>query len=169
MQIVIHVTYLSTFYMLMKYPWLLFINVCVQVRWSDVGGLDDVKLKLRQAVEWPLTRTSDFKRLGLTPPHGCLLYGPPGCAKTMMAKALSGESGLNFISVKVQKLFLDLQFHFCFNPNLLSTCLILSFSFLSCELLTCLLNVQWAFIEWISALYKTSSSTNAWWRQLKCQ
>lgn len=69
--------------------------------WSDIGGQHEIKLKLRQAVEWPLTHPESFVRLGIRPPAGVLLYGPPGCSKTMIAKALATESKLNFISVKV--------------------------------------------------------------------
>lgn len=75
------------------------------VRWSDIGGQDDLKLKLRQAVEWPLKHSESFHRLGIRPPAGVLLYGPPGCSKTMIAKALATESGLNFISIKGPELF----------------------------------------------------------------
>ncbi|KAK2829126.1 hypothetical protein Q7C36_017116 [Tachysurus vachellii] len=71
-----------------------------KVCWSDVGGMEDVKLKLKQAVEWPLKHAEAFSRLAITPPKGVLLYGPPGCSKTMIAKALANESKLNFIAVK---------------------------------------------------------------------
>ncbi|XP_058263191.1 ATPase family gene 2 protein homolog A isoform X3 [Hemibagrus wyckioides] len=71
-----------------------------KVRWSDVGGMEDVKLKLKQAVEWPLKHAEAFSRLAITPPKGVLLYGPPGCSKTMIAKALANESKLNFIAIK---------------------------------------------------------------------
>lgn len=72
-----------------------------KVSWSDIGGLEDVKLKLKQAVEWPLKHPESFIRMGIQPPKGVLLYGPPGCSKTMIAKALAHESGLNFLAVKV--------------------------------------------------------------------
>lgn len=72
--------------------------------WSDVGGMEDVKLKLKQAVEWPLKHAEAFSRLAVTPPKGVLLYGPPGCSKTMIAKALANESKLNFIAIKVKRL-----------------------------------------------------------------
>lgn len=78
----------------------------MQVSWSDIGGLEDVKLKLKQAVEWPLKHPDSFIRMGIQPPKGVLLYGPPGCSKTMIAKALAHESGLNFLAVKVGHLIL---------------------------------------------------------------
>ncbi|XP_015265703.1 PREDICTED: LOW QUALITY PROTEIN: spermatogenesis-associated protein 5 [Gekko japonicus] len=71
-----------------------------KVSWSDIGGLDNVKLKLKQAVEWPLKHPESFIRMGIQPPKGVLLYGPPGCSKTLIAKALAHESGLNFLTVK---------------------------------------------------------------------
>jgi AAA family ATPase len=70
------------------------------VRWSDIGGQTLVKQKLKESVEWPLLHWQSFARLGVTPPKGVLLYGPPGCSKTLTAKALATESGINFISVK---------------------------------------------------------------------
>ncbi len=70
------------------------------VTWNDVGGLEQVKQSLREAIEWPLKYGEGFKRLGIKPPTGVLLYGPPGCGKTLMAKAVAHESGANFISVK---------------------------------------------------------------------
>uniref|UniRef100_A0A6I8NS16 non-chaperonin molecular chaperone ATPase n=1 Tax=Ornithorhynchus anatinus TaxID=9258 RepID=A0A6I8NS16_ORNAN len=71
-----------------------------KVSWADVGGLADVKVKLRQAVEWPLKHPEAFATMGIEPPKGILLYGPPGCCKTMIAKALANESRLNFLVVK---------------------------------------------------------------------
>ncbi|EFA02694.2 Transitional endoplasmic reticulum ATPase TER94-like Protein [Tribolium castaneum] len=75
------------------------------VRWGDIGGLQNLKLILRQAVEWPLRHPESFLRLGVTPPKGVLMFGPPGCSKTMIAKALATESGLNFLSIKGPELF----------------------------------------------------------------
>ena len=75
------------------------------VRWSDVGGLEDVKQELREAVELPLKHPEAFKRLGIEPPKGVLLYGPPGCGKTLLAKAVATESEANFISVKGPEIF----------------------------------------------------------------
>jgi len=71
-----------------------------EVRWSDIGGLDEVKQQLREVVEWPLKYPESFKRLGIEPPKGVLLYGPPGCGKTLLAKAVATESGANFIAIK---------------------------------------------------------------------
>lgn len=76
-----------------------------RVRWSDIGGQGEVKQRLREAVEWPLTHPQVFARLGGTPRKGLLLYGPPGCSKTLTAKALATEAGLNFIAVKGPELF----------------------------------------------------------------
>ncbi len=70
------------------------------VKWNEIGGLEDVKSKLKEAVEWPLKYPDSFKRLGIRPPTGILLYGPPGCGKTLLAKAVANESGANFISIK---------------------------------------------------------------------
>ncbi|XP_071087410.1 ATPase family gene 2 protein homolog A-like [Haliotis cracherodii] len=76
-----------------------------KVLWSDIGGQAELKLKLKQAIEWPLKHPESFQRLGINPPKGLLMYGPPGCSKTMIAKALATESGLNFIAVKGPELF----------------------------------------------------------------
>jgi transitional endoplasmic reticulum ATPase len=70
------------------------------VRWSDIGGLEGVKQALREAVEWPLKYPESFRRVGVTPPRGILLFGPPGTGKTLLAKAVANESEANFISVK---------------------------------------------------------------------
>ena len=75
------------------------------VTWDDIGGLEDLKLKLRQAVEWPIKHPEVFTRMGISAPKGLLMYGPPGCSKTMIAKALANESGLNFLSIKGPELF----------------------------------------------------------------
>lgn len=75
------------------------------VKWSDIGGMEDLKLKLRQIVEWPINHPETFERLGIKPPRGLLMFGPPGCSKTMIAKALATESNLNFISIKGSDLF----------------------------------------------------------------
>ena len=71
-----------------------------KVNWTDIGGLEQVKELLKEAIEWPLKYPDSFKRLGIRPPTGVMLYGPPGCGKTLLAKAVANESGSNFISVK---------------------------------------------------------------------
>jgi len=71
-----------------------------RVTWDQVGGLDEVKMKLREAVEMPLKDPDAFKRMGIRPPRGILLYGPPGTGKTLLAKAVATESEANFISIK---------------------------------------------------------------------
>ena len=75
------------------------------VQWDDVGGLGDVKQHLKEAVEWPLKKPEIFSRLGIKPPKGILLYGPPGCGKTLLARAVATESEANFISIKGPEVF----------------------------------------------------------------
>lgn len=71
-----------------------------RVSWSDIGGVSHIRERLREAIEWPLLHPETFARLGVQPTKGLLLYGPPGCSKTLTAKALATESGINFLSVK---------------------------------------------------------------------
>ena len=71
-----------------------------KVTWDDVGGLEDVKREIIEAVEWPLKYPEKFKKFGIKPPKGVLLYGPPGTGKTLIAKAVANEAQANFISVK---------------------------------------------------------------------
>jgi len=75
------------------------------VRWSDIGGLEDIKQELREAVEWPLKNPEVFKRIGIRPPKGIMLYGPPGCGKTLLARAVATESESNFITIKGPEVF----------------------------------------------------------------
>ncbi len=70
------------------------------VKWSDIGDLDYAKEELKQAIEWPLKHPDSFKKMGIKPPAGVLLHGPPGCGKTLLAKAVASESESNFISIK---------------------------------------------------------------------
>ncbi|MFG2048619.1 AAA family ATPase [Micromonospora sp. NPDC048935] len=67
---------------------------------DDVGGLDEVKQTLTESVLWPLTYPDTFARLGVQPPRGVLLYGPPGCGKTYLVTALAGSGRANVLSVK---------------------------------------------------------------------
>jgi transitional endoplasmic reticulum ATPase len=70
------------------------------VKWEDVGGLDDIKSAMKETVEWPLKFADLFRKVGANPPKGIILHGKPGTGKTYLAKALASESGVNFISVK---------------------------------------------------------------------
>ena len=70
------------------------------VTWQDVGGLEEAKQEVREAVELPLTDRIRFEELGINPPRGVLLYGPPGTGKTLIAKAVANESGANFIAIR---------------------------------------------------------------------
>jgi transitional endoplasmic reticulum ATPase len=76
-----------------------FVEVA-EVHWDDVGGLEDVKQSLIEAVEWPLQYPEAFAAVGVRPARGILLYGLPGTGKTLLVRALANESNLNFISVK---------------------------------------------------------------------
>ncbi|KAH2127196.1 hypothetical protein KXW66_001617 [Aspergillus fumigatus] len=71
-----------------------------KVRWTDIGGQHDIKKRLQKAVERPLKFPERMKRLNVKSKKGILLYGPPGCSKTLMVKALATEAGLNFLAVK---------------------------------------------------------------------
>jgi len=75
------------------------------VHWDQIGGLEEVKEELREAVEWPLKNPELFKRMGIRPPKGILLFGPPGCGKTLLASAVATESEANFISIKGPEVF----------------------------------------------------------------
>ena len=71
-----------------------------KITWDDVGGLDQPKQQIKEAVEWPLSSPEKFDRMGVEAPKGVLLYGPPGTGKTLMAKAVANETNANFISVR---------------------------------------------------------------------
>ncbi|KAI9247418.1 P-loop containing nucleoside triphosphate hydrolase protein [Phascolomyces articulosus] len=73
--------------------------------WQDVGGLHEVKKQLKQAVEWPIVHKDSFIRLGLKPPRGILLYGPPGCSKTTLVKVIASSSGAAFLSINGAQLY----------------------------------------------------------------
>jgi len=70
------------------------------VKWSDIGGLKEVKQRLQEAIEWPLKYPEVFKKIKVEGPKGILLYGPPGCGKTLLAKAVATESEANFIAIR---------------------------------------------------------------------
>lgn len=69
------------------------------ISFDDIGGLNEIKLRLEEAIEWPLKKPEVFKRMGIKPPKGILLYGAPGTGKTLLAKAVAKESEANFILV----------------------------------------------------------------------
>jgi transitional endoplasmic reticulum ATPase len=71
-----------------------------KIRWDDIGGLEEVKVALREGIELPLKKPEAFSRLGIRPAKGFLLYGPPGTGKTLLAKAVAREAEANFISVR---------------------------------------------------------------------
>ncbi len=70
------------------------------VGWADVGGLEDIKQELQESVEWPIKHPGAFTKMGIKPPRGVLIFGPTGCGKTLLGKAVAHESEANFISVK---------------------------------------------------------------------
>lgn len=76
-----------------------------KVKWEDIGGQGEVKTQLMEAVEWSQKHSAALERIGTCPPRGVLLFGPPGCSKTLMARAVASEAGLNFIAVKGPELF----------------------------------------------------------------
>ena len=71
-----------------------------KVTWDEVGGLEEVKDRLKESVEWPLTKPEEFKHFGIKPPRGIVLFGAPGTGKRLLAKAIANEAKANFISIK---------------------------------------------------------------------
>tara|TARA_B110000444_G_scaffold97003_1_gene92004 strand:- start:110170 stop:112395 length:2226 start_codon:yes stop_codon:yes gene_type:complete len=71
-----------------------------EVTWEEVGGLEEVKDRLKESVEWPLTKPELFEHFGIKPPRGIVLFGAPGTGKTLLAKAIANEAQANFISIK---------------------------------------------------------------------
>ncbi|CAL2030642.1 unnamed protein product [Caenorhabditis brenneri] len=82
-----------------------FILEVPNVSWNDIGGNEELKLEIQQAVIWPQRHPEAFERFGIDPPAGILLYGPPGCSKTLIARALANEAKMNFLAVKGPELF----------------------------------------------------------------
>ena len=70
------------------------------ITWADIGGLEDVKLELRELVQYPVEHPEKFEKFGMSPSKGVLFYGPPGCGKTLLAKAVANECQANFVSIK---------------------------------------------------------------------
>jgi transitional endoplasmic reticulum ATPase len=75
------------------------------IRWSDIGGLEQVKQQLKEVIEWPTAYPSLYEYMGNEPPSGVLLSGPPGTGKTLLVKAVANESSMNFISIKGSQIF----------------------------------------------------------------
>lgn len=71
------------------------------VTWDDIGGLEDVKRELKEMVQYPIEHPEMYLKFGMSPSKGVLFYGPPGCGKTLLAKAIANECQANFISIKV--------------------------------------------------------------------
>ena len=76
-----------------------------KISWDDIGGLQEVKIQLQQAIEWPLLYPDAFLRMGLKRSKGCLLYGPPGCGKTKLVRAAASSTGATFLSVSAASIF----------------------------------------------------------------
>ena len=70
------------------------------VSWNDIGGLESVKKELQELVQYPVEHPEKFLKFGMMPSKGVLFYGPPGCGKTLLAKAIANECQANFISIK---------------------------------------------------------------------
>ncbi|KAI9142795.1 P-loop containing nucleoside triphosphate hydrolase protein [Paraphysoderma sedebokerense] len=81
------------------------IDISTPLTWYDVGGLPSVKQVLQQSITWPLIHSETFIRLGIAPTRGVLLYGPPGCSKTTLAKILARQSGFTFLSINGAQVF----------------------------------------------------------------
>lgn len=86
------------------------------VTWEDIGGLQNVKRELQELVQYPVEHPDKFLKFGMQPSRGVLFYGPPGCGKTLLAKAIANECQANFISVKGpgKTLFPTINFSFNF-------------------------------------------------------
>ena len=74
------------------------------VDWEAVGCLEDVKRKIHKNIQYPVEHADQYIKFGMNPSKGVLLYGPPGCGKTLLAKAIANECGANFISIRGSEL-----------------------------------------------------------------
>lgn len=80
-------------------------SIVPQTNWDDIGGLSETKQIVREAVEWPLTRAQELKEFGIKPPRGILLYGPPGCGKTLIARAIATSLKMSFFSISAASVY----------------------------------------------------------------
>ena len=71
-----------------------------EVSWDEVGGLQEIKDRLKESIEWPLTKPELFEHFGINPPRGIVLFGAPGTGKTLLAQAIANEAKANFIKIK---------------------------------------------------------------------
>lgn len=94
----------------------------IPVRYSEIGGQAHTIQKLRECVEWPLLHPESFARLGVRAPRGVLLYGPPGCSKTLLVRATATESGVNFLAVKGPEVSLYVLFLLAYDGDLPRSC-----------------------------------------------
>jgi len=101
----------------------LFYNVSDEkpdVQYADIGGMDMQKQEIREAVELPLTHFELYKQIGIDPPRGVLMYGPPGCGKTMLAKAVAHHTTGRFLSTFFQRLQMNVFIVLCLSSGLYS-------------------------------------------------
>merc|ERR1711945_64437 len=70
------------------------------IKWDDIGGLEDTKRNLQEMILYPIDHPEKFEKFGMSPSRGVLFYGPPGCGKTLLAKAVASETSANFVSIK---------------------------------------------------------------------
>lgn len=82
-----------------------YVSIDPKVTWESIGGLDEIRNKIRKLIEWPLTRIEEYKYFGLRAPRGILLHGPPGCSKTTIAKAIANSGGFAFFAIDSASLF----------------------------------------------------------------
>jgi len=75
------------------------------IKWEDIGGLESIREELQETIEWPVKYPHIYKNAGIRQVNGVLLFGPPGCGKTLLAKAVANETEINFISVKGPEIF----------------------------------------------------------------
>ena len=81
------------------------VPIQVDITWDDIAGMDEIKRRIRMLVESPITKAEAYKALGLRPPRGILLHGPPGCSKTTIAKAIANAGNYSFYAISGASLY----------------------------------------------------------------